>query len=146
MTTRTGTSLTLTRLINADPETVFRAWTEPEQLKQWSAPEGLEVALAETDPRVGGRYHIRMVNAEGVAHNAVGVYQEVEFPTRLVYTWSWQEKEHDVGETRVTVEFKKSGDGTEVVLTHELLLNEEARVAHEQGWTSCLNRLEALHT
>jgi uncharacterized protein YndB with AHSA1/START domain len=135
----------LTRVINADQETVYRAWTDPEQLKRWSAPEGLDVAHVETDPRVGGRYHIRMVNAEGVAHNATGVYQEVEFPNRLVYTWSWQEEEHDVGETRVTVEFKERGGSTEVVLTHELLPNDDSKLAHEQGWASCLNRLEALH-
>ena len=145
MSTRIGTSLSLTRVINADPETVFRAWTDPEQLKRWSAPEGSEATHVETDPRVGGRYHIRMVNADGVAHNTTGLYQEVEFPRRLVYTWRWQEEEHDVGETRVTVEFRDRGGSTEVRLTHELFPNDDAKLAHEQGWSSCLNRLEALH-
>jgi uncharacterized protein YndB with AHSA1/START domain len=43
MSTETGTSLRVSRIINADRETVFRAWTEPDQLKPgtgcaWSRP------------------------------------------------------------------------------------------------------------
>lgn len=146
MSTKTITPLVVSRVVRADPETVFRAWTEPEQLKRWSAPEGIQVASAEVDLSVGGRYHIRMQSAEGPEHNAVGVYRVIERPKRLVYTWSWEEKEHDVGETLVTVEFNPIGnDSTEVVLTHDLFPSEEAKGSHETGWASVLDRLEAMY-
>ena len=145
MSTRTITPLVVSRVLKADPQTVFGAWTEPEQLMRWSAPEGLKVTSADVDLSIGGRYHIRMTSPEGPEHNAVGVYREIERPKRLVYTWSWEEKEHDVGETLVTVEFNPIGnDSTEVVLTHDLFPSEEAKGSHESGWTSVLNRLEAL--
>lgn len=145
MSTKTITPLVVSRVVKADPQTVFRAWTEPEQLKRWSAPEGIEVAEANVDLSVGGRYHIRMKSLEGPEHNAAGVYRVIEPPRRLVYTWSWEEKEHDVGETLVTVEFNPIGtDSTEVILTHELFPSEEAKGSHETGWTSVLNRLEAV--
>jgi uncharacterized protein YndB with AHSA1/START domain len=83
MNTQTGISLKLSRVIKADPETVFQAWTEPEQLKRWSAPEGMTVPLAEMDLTVGGRYHIRMRNDEGKEFNAFGVYREIDPPKRL---------------------------------------------------------------
>ena len=145
MATQTTTSsLTITRTIKAPPERVFDAWTQPEHMKRWSAPEGNTVEMAEVDLTVGGAYHIRMVSDEGVHYNAVGEYREVSRPTRLVYTWAWEEKEHDVGETLVTVEFKARGDETEVVVVHEGFPAAEARDAHEQGWTSCLNRFAEL--
>ncbi len=49
-----------------------------------------------------------------------------------------------MGETLVTVEFNDLDGSTEVVLTHELFPNAEAKSSHEEGWTSCLNRLERL--
>jgi uncharacterized protein YndB with AHSA1/START domain len=64
----------------------------------------------------------------------------------LVYTWSWEQADHDVGETLVTVDFNDKGGSTEVVLTHERFPNPEAKEAHEQGWGSCLNRLEGVVT
>ncbi len=145
MATQTTTSsLTVTRTIKASVDRVFDAWTQPEQMKRWAAPEGLEVQVAEVDLTVGGRYHIRMLSGEGVEYNAVGVYREVTRPNRLVYTWSWEEKEHDVGETLVTVEFKAQGENTEVVIVHEGFPATEARDGHEQGWNGCLDRFEQL--
>ena len=144
MATQTTTSsLTITRTIKASADKVFDAWTQPEQIKRWAAPEGVEVQEAQVDLTVGGRYHIRMLSDEG-EHNAVGVYREVTRPTRLVYTWSWEEKDHDVGETLVTVEFNAQGDNTEVVVVHEGFPAAEARDGHEQGWNGCLDGFEQL--
>jgi uncharacterized protein YndB with AHSA1/START domain len=143
MTTMTETSLRLQRTIKADPATVFNAWTEPEQLNQWSAPEGMAVD-AEVDLRVGGRYRIRMQSPDGEIFTAVGEYQEIEPPNRLVYTWGWEETGNNHYETRITVDFLDRDGATEVVLTHELFPDAELAGKHNEGWTSCLNRLEGL--
>lgn len=147
MSARTGTetSLRVTRRIEAEPGTVFRAWTEPERMKRWMAPEGYTVAEVEADPRVGGRFRVRMEGPEGAVHTAAGSYREVDPPRRLVYTWDWEEEDARLGGTLVTVEFRGGDDGTtEVVLTHELFPGPDAVADHEKGWTSCLDRLEAL--
>ena len=143
-TAQTGTSLRVSRVIRADPETVFRAWTEPGQLSRWSAPEGVDVDCAEVDLVVGGRYRIRMKNPEGQEFNAVGVYQRIDRPHLLSYTWQWEEQEHNVGETLVTVQFYDRGGATEVVLVHERFPTAEDMAKHEQGWSSCVNRLEVM--
>lgn len=144
MGTKADTSLRVSRIIDADVDSVFRAWTEPGQLKRWSCPEGATVADVRVDLRVGGRYRIRMRGSEGQVHTAIGIYREITRPRRLVYTWEWEEEEHAVGETLVTVEFKDLDGATEVVLTHERFPSAEAKSGHEQGWTSCFNRLERL--
>ena len=48
--------------------------------------------------------------------------------------------------TLITVTFHQQGDRTEVIMEHALLPNEEARQAHRDGWTSCLDRLEKKFT
>jgi len=143
MTTTTDTSLRLKRKIGADIATVFDAWTEPEQLNQWSAPEGMAVET-EVDLRVGGRYRLRMKSPDGEIFTAVGEYQEIDRPNRLVYTWGWEETGNDHYETRVTVDFFDRDGATEVVLTHELFPDADLAAEHNEGWTSCLNRLESL--
>ena len=143
MSTTTDTSLRLTRIIIAEPKAVFDAWTRPEQLNQWSAPEGMDVA-AEVDLRVGGRYRLRMTNADGEVFTATGEYREIEPSRRLSYTWSWEETGNDHYETLVTVEFHDRDGATEVVLTHELFPDAGIAGKHSEGWTSCLNRLEVV--
>lgn len=142
--TTTDTAIRVSRLIKADPATVFEAWTRPEQLRQWSAPEGMDVDPVDVDLRVGGAYRICMKNPDGSAHTAFGVYREIEPPRRLSYTWAWEEAGDEASETLVTVEFHDRGGSTEVILTHELFPDTETAGKHEQGWTSCLNRLEKL--
>lgn len=144
MTTGTAGTLKIARTIKAAPEAVFAAWTQPEHMKHWSAPEGMDVAIAEVDLTAGGRFHIQMKNAEGGEHNARGVYREIESPSRLVYTWNWDEHP-DAGESLITVEFSAVEGGTEVTMVHSRLPSEELVNEHESGWTSCLNRLEKLY-
>lgn len=140
MSTDTSTSLRLVRTIEAAPEQVFRAWTEPAQIKRWACPAGGTVLDAQVDLTVGGEYRITMQVADGSVHTAVGVYQEVVRPKRLVYTWDWEEG--PMGDTLVTVEFVANGSATDVVLKHERFPNGAAREQHEVGWASCLEQFE----
>jgi len=142
MTTQTAGTLQVTRIIAAERETVFDAWTEPEHIRRWSAPEGMDIPISEVDLTVGGRFHLQMQNAEGGTHNARGIYHEIDRPTRLVYSWEWDEHP-DHGQSLITVEFKSVDGGTEVTMVHSGLPSEESAAEHEKGWTSCLNRLEA---
>ena len=142
MNTSTDTTLRLTRVIKATPAIVFAAWTEPAQLQQWSCPEGMSLPEVKVDLRPGGQFLLDMLGEDGVHHTAFGEYREIDAPHRLVYTWDWKQEGDAMGETLITVEFKPVDGHTEVVMTHEKMPSIELRDAHEQGWTSCLNRLE----
>ena len=49
-------ALRIDRHYDAAPEEVWRAWTEPEEMKRWWGPGKNDVVhLAEADVRVGGR-------------------------------------------------------------------------------------------
>jgi uncharacterized protein YndB with AHSA1/START domain len=141
MSTQTTSSLRLSRIIAASQEDVFEAWTNPDLMMKWSAPEGLQIPSVVADLRVGGAFKIHM-NEESGEHVAYGTYKEIDRPNRLVYTWDWENPDSHMGGTLITVEFKKLGDNTEVTMTHDLFPSEEVMEAHNQGWVSCLNRLE----
>ena len=143
MTTDTALSLRITRLIRADREAVFRAWTEPSAMREWFCPEGGTVEAAECDVRIGGRYRIAMRMPHGLSV-ATGVYREIHPPSRLVFTWRWEGGEGPKeGETMVTVALAERGEATLLELIHEGFATADAREGHEQGWSSALDRLEA---
>ena len=147
MSTAATNSSRVSRTIRADPERLFRAWTEPAELGQWWRMEGdgWKFAGALIDLRVGGRYRLGMTSPEGKTHAAVGVYREIQPPRRLAFTWDWEDPADRVGETLVTVEFKDSGDNmTEVVLTHERFADAAKMGGHEHGWTQLLRLLGRL--
>jgi len=105
--------------------------------------DGWAFAGASIDLRVGGGYRLGMTAPDGKTHVAVGVYEEVQRPTRLVFTWDWEEPANRVGDTLVSVDFKDAGDHrTEVVVTHERFADMGRLGRHEQGWTELLRLLE----
>lgn len=144
MASQDGTTLRLTRRIQAPRARVFRAWTNPEVIPRWWIPfDGYSVPAAEVDLRAGGAYRITMQSPGGDVFALRGVYREVRPPERLVYTWRWDgtRDADEIGETVVTVEFKDLGDTTEVVLTHAGFPGTELRARHETGWNGVLEHL-----
>jgi uncharacterized protein YndB with AHSA1/START domain len=137
-------TLTITRTFTAPRERVFKAWTDPQELKKWwAAGPGYTTPIAEVDLRVGGRYRLAMKPPDADAVYIVGgVYREVRPPERLVYTWAWEGS--GAPETVVTVEFRDRGTHTEVILTHGAFADAAERDKHVHGWNGCLDHLTGL--
>jgi len=107
--------------------------------------DGWAFARASLDVRVGGRYELAMSAPDGKVHVAVGQYRDVRPPTRLAFTWDWEDPEHRLGETLVTVDFKPARPGeTDVVITHERFTDSKRADSHERGWTQLLRLLDHL--
>jgi len=141
--TEQGHSLTLTRRLQAAPDKVWRAWTDPQALMRWFAPsDEFETPTVECDLRVGGRYRIVMKAPDGELHDVRGTYREIEPNRRLVFTWAWQSTPGE--ESTVTITLRADGSGTELSLQHDGLPSAESRDRHQHGWVGCVNRLERL--
>lgn len=137
------TSLTLVRRIKARPSIVFDAVTTAEGIAQWWGPDAGPVLIAEADPRKGGRYRVRFRKLDGTEHESSGQFLELVRPERVVMSWRWKGGEEDPNESRVEIVLRVIPEGTEITFTHALLLNEETRRSHEEGWTGALDKLEA---
>ena len=143
--------LVVTREFAKPRERVWKAWTDPAQIKQWTElnDEGTTVESAQADLRAGGRFRIQQKMADGEYYTAVGTYLEVKEPERLVYTWDWEKDgagaefgEVEGNETQITVEFHTTAKGTQLVLTHEKFDSVERRDRHITGWGMWIDRLE----
>lgn len=69
------------RIYDVSPQTMWRAWTEPEMLKLWWGPENVTIPKCEVDLRVGGRFYIVMEAGE-----AMGPYKGAKWPMLAEYT------------------------------------------------------------
>jgi uncharacterized protein YndB with AHSA1/START domain len=134
-------SLSLTRTYDASPEEVWRAWTDAEALKIWFKPEeAFTFAAAEADVRVGGLFRIVMISGKGKEHEISGVYREVIPNEKLVMTWTWNSAP-DV-ESLLTVILRPFGNGTQLELKHEGIVEIDDRISHEEGWKGSLALLD----
>jgi uncharacterized protein YndB with AHSA1/START domain len=83
-------TLRMSRVFDAPREEVFRAWTDPAELKDWWGPGEFTCPEAAVDLRPGGTYRLVMQPKEGNAMVLGGTYRDLEPPERLVYTWRWE--------------------------------------------------------
>jgi uncharacterized protein YndB with AHSA1/START domain len=138
----TQPSLTLKRRLNARPEKVYAAWTDPEKIARWFGPSQVIAGSvqAEIDLSSGGHYRIAFDMTDGQHNQVGGVYREVVPNQKLVFSWAWHTTPER--ESLVTVSLKSDGDGTLLTLHHEQLFDEAARDGHESGWIGTLDKLE----
>lgn len=133
-------TLVVRKIIQATPERLFTAWTQPEQLKKWWGPESVICMEAEVDLRIGGRYRIGNKLPDGTILWISGEFQVIEPPHKLVYTWRIGPESRPA--ELVTVSFEpRPASATEVIVVHERIPNKAARDTHEHGWFGCLNGL-----
>jgi len=140
------------RILHAPPDRVFRAFLDPDLLRQWIAPSDLTVDRVTVEPRVGGRIDV-WHSRNGVSTGKFeGLFLKIDPPRELAYRWAFvgtePEKEGEYFDTLVTIRFRpESEERTHVSVVHEKL--EELRrgaphiyVQLVAGWTECLGQLE----
>lgn len=133
--------LTVSRLIDAPPALVFKAWTTPEHAARWWGPRGFVITSCRLDACPGGTYRVAMRSPEGSMHTKRGIYREVLPPERLSFTYAWEDEHGQPGhEMFVTVTFRPQ-DGKTLLTLHQTGFESiAARDSHRGGWTSCLER------
>jgi uncharacterized protein YndB with AHSA1/START domain len=135
--------LRIVRTIPAGRAEVFDAWVDPARLRAWWGPPGIEVTALDGELRVGGGYRIAMEEPGGERRVLVWTFREIAPPSRLVYTWRWEDGPEAGPESLVTVVFRESGERTEVELIHTGIADPAVRDSHGAGWLGCLDGLVA---
>jgi uncharacterized protein YndB with AHSA1/START domain len=137
-------TLHLQRVLPAPRPVVFRAHAEPDELAKWWGPKGFTAPSIEYDLRVRGRYRIAMQPPDGERFYLAGEFREVDPPSRLAYTFRWEDPDPDDRETVVTFSLRDRGESTEVTVDQGVFATEARQALHVQGWTETLDRLEEL--
>jgi uncharacterized protein YndB with AHSA1/START domain len=125
--------MVVTRLFDASPAVVFKAWTTPALLQQWWAPKsfGMVLSACEMDVRVGGRYRFEFETAGPERMAFFGRYLEVVQGSRLV----WTNEERDEGAI-TTITFDERDSGT-LLTMHELHPSKQALDESFDGTNAC---------
>lgn len=132
-------TLVIKRLLNANVQTVFQAFSDPAIMSQWFYATKNGSSQVTNSLEVGGVYKVIMQHDDGSQSIHSGKYREIDPPHRLVFTWDLDE----VGETIVSIQFTAKGNQTEIILMHDLLPNQQSRDMHSFGWNACIDTLTA---
>lgn len=129
------------RSFDVDVETLFKAWTEAEDLKQWWHPMGDSLVDVKNELKEGGavEYH---VGESGL--QITGTYSEVIPNEKLAYSWVWNMSDEgsESGYT-LNVTFSPDGEGSKLKVIQEGFSGPEFLKPHEDGWEKGLNDLSA---
>jgi len=149
--TNANRELSLTRIINAPREKVFRCWTDPKLIVQWFTPPPWKTIHAETDVRAGGSSYIVMKGPDGTEMPNRGVYLEVVRNEKIVatdaYTKAWEPSAKPFFTMILT--FEEAGPGKTKYTARALHWTKEDRDTHEkmgfhEGWGIATDQLAAL--
>ena len=143
----------ISRLMDAPRERVWKAWTEPGQLKQWWGPKGFTVHTCKVDLKPGGIFLYGMKAPDGSDVWGKFTYREIDAPEKLVFIVSFSDPQGGVTrhpwmenwplQTLSTVTFEQVGGKTKVTVQwspHEASdaerrSFEEGKSSMQQGWS-----------
>ena len=134
----------MTVALAAPRERVYEALTEPTALAKWWGPEGFSTPSIQLDLRVGGGFRFAMQPPDGEVFHLAGEFLEVDPPSRLVYTFRWEEPDPDDQETVVRLSVDSVGEATEVSLWQGEFATEARLALHRSGWADSFEKLQAL--
>jgi uncharacterized protein YndB with AHSA1/START domain len=153
--------LSFERIVDVPPHLVWRAWTEPELMKQWFCPKPWKTIDAQLDLRPGGMFRTTMQSPEGQTFPNMGCYLEVVKNEKLVWTnallpgYRPAPVNAPCGDDSVEFMFTATIDmaphganGTRyrATVTHadEAGCKQHAAMGFEGGWSTCLEQLVAM--
>src|SRR5690348_5035074 len=112
-------SVSLHRILKADPEKIFRAFTQASAIASWLPPYGFLCTVHEMNAKKGGSFRMSFENfSTGNSHYFGGTYVEVK-PGEF---WKYTDKFDDLnlsGEMMTSVSLRKTIAGTEIKIVQE---------------------------
>jgi uncharacterized protein YndB with AHSA1/START domain len=135
-------TLTMERTFAAPPERVFDAFTTEEVMRRWwQAGTGWDTPEAKVDLKIGGEIRVVMHDPEKEArYGGGGRYTEIDRPSRLAFTWVWDD-DREQAEQTIEIDFTERDGETHMRFTHRDLWDEETVADHEDGWGKIFDNL-----
>ena len=141
-----GRRVQIVHLFDASLERVFQAWTDPDEVSRWWAPEGFAVlpGSVQIEVRVGGRFDLTMIDPrDSTTYPMQARIIEIDVPNLIVLR---TEPMPNVGihhPTMTTVTFEPVGPRTRMTFTAGPY-PDEVFADSQTGWNSVVSRLDRL--
>jgi uncharacterized protein YndB with AHSA1/START domain len=149
--------LVLERTLDAPIDLVWKAYTDPEHLKQWFAPKPFQITECELDLVPGGIFRIRMTGPDGfdTGHGNAGCVLEVIEGKKLSWTSALGPgyRPAEMGEgcesfpMTAVITFEDAGGGKTAYRAVALHRNQadsdmHAQMGFQDGWGTTATQLE----
>ena len=151
------TDLVLERTLDAPLDLVWKAYTDPEHMKQWWAPRPYRTPEVDIDWRPGGIFHFVMTGPDGFREDSAGCVLEYVPNERVAWTSALGPgfRPNDLSGKdgceafafTAVVTFADAGNGKTAYKAVALHKNSTDRDTHEkmgfqEGWGTCAAQLE----
>lgn len=142
---------------NASLEKVFEAWTDPEKLMKWYAPDGCTIIFKKIEVENGGKYHSCISNPQYGDCWCIGEYKEVIPHSKIVFTMiNADENGNPInpteigmdsdwpGRTLVTVTLTEENGKTKLQLRQTVSQELAKKTGAYPSWLQMLNNMQTL--
>ncbi len=128
--------ITIQASINADINTVWNKYTDPNQIIHWNfASDDWCCPSASNNLKVGGKYIARMEAKDGsFGFDFEAIYDEIEPLSKLKYSFS------DAREIEIYFESKNDSTDIKIIFDAE---NENPLDMQREGWQAILNNFKS---
>jgi len=116
----------ISREFDAPRELLYRAYTEPELVKQWLGPRKYEMVIDRWEPRDGGTWRYVHRDDDGNAYGFHGVFHGPQSVDGMLQTFEFEGAPGHV--SLDSLKFEEQ-DGRTVIRTHSVYQSLEARDA-----------------
>jgi len=149
---RETNTIHIKREFDANVELVWQAWTTPELLDQWCAPNPYRTETKTMDCREGGFWHYAIVSPEGKKHWSRYDYRKVEPQKSITELRAFSDENGmvspDFPRTKCILTFSETGGKTLVTMTEKYgdpeMFEKMATDSHKRGFSSHLKNLDKL--
>jgi uncharacterized protein YndB with AHSA1/START domain len=142
---------------NASLGKVFSAWTDPEKLMKWYAPDGCTIHFKKINIETGGQFHSCISNPQFGDCWAIGEYKEILPNSKIVFTLiNADEKGNPINpieigmdpdwprETLVTVTFQEENGKTKLQLRQTVSQELAKKTGAYPSWLQMLNNMQTM--
>ena len=142
---------------NASIEKVFSAWTDPEKLMKWYAPDGCTIHFSKIKIETGGQFHSCISNPQFGDCWCIGEYKEVLPNSKIVFTLINADENGNPtnpaeigmdpdwpGATLVTVTFTEENGKTKLQLRQTVSLELAKKTGAYPSWLQMLNKMQIM--
>ncbi len=150
------------RTFHAPINSMWDAWTIPENLCQWMSPTGTSMTFINAEIKVGGTSFYHMTNGQEMSMYGKAKYIEMDRPVKLVYIQNFADQDGNLGkhpmaptwpsymkttieffaenelETRICISWEIYGDAS----PEERAIFHQAKAGMTMGWSGSLDKLE----
>ena len=131
------------RWLNASPARVFAAFADAEAVSLWLKPSpDVRLNVVAFAFHIGGAYQFQYHVPGGPVMTVNGVFQIIEPPSRIVFSWNIEPPDEHAGlQSVVSVTISPAMEGSDLLIRHAQLTKAGAQQRHAQGWRGALDLL-----